>query len=258
MPKHIYNLKRDRIDIEKKFFEISINTQLPPIFDIRVNNRYIPAILDQGQLGSSGPNEISNSIKYCLNKETSNMAIWQPSRLYIYYYTRLIEKEPLDKDTGISIEGAWQAIHQYGVCNESNWPYNISKYKVQPPNYCITAGKTNSVEFLYFNVNQDINSIKQALFSGSNIIFGIEVYESFESQQVTSTGVIPIPDTTKEQLLGRHCVSLWGYDDINKIFIGMNSWGTNWGLQGYFMIPYKYVLDPSLSSDFWVVKYFKD
>jgi C1A family cysteine protease len=33
----------------------------------------------------------------------------------------------------------------------------------------------------------------------------------------------------------------------------MNSWGTGWGLKGFFALPYAYVTNPNLASDLWVV-----
>ena len=43
-----------------------------------------------------------------------------------------------------------------------------------------------------------------------------------------------------------------GYDDSHSQFICRNSWGTGWGLAGYFMMPYAYLTNPRLSSDFWM------
>ncbi|MDA7573761.1 hypothetical protein N8751_00605 [bacterium] len=37
-----------------------------------------------------------------------------------------------------------------------------------------------------------------------------------------------------------------------------NSWGVNWGDQGYFYMPYKYMTNKNLCSDFWVVKKVRD
>lgn len=45
-----------------------------------------------------------------------------------------------------------------------------------------------------------------------------------------------------------------GYDDTNQWFIARNSWGTSWGMQGYFTLPYAYFTSRNLSSDFWTVR----
>jgi C1A family cysteine protease len=33
-----------------------------------------------------------------------------------------------------------------------------------------------------------------------------------------------------------------------------NSWGTGWGQQGHFTMPYAYLTERSLSSDFWTIR----
>jgi C1A family cysteine protease len=57
-----------------------------------------------------------------------------------------------------------------------------------------------------------------------------------------------------EQLLGGHAVLAVGYDDTTQHFIVRNSWGADWGDQGYFTIPYAYLADRNLSDDFWTVR----
>ena len=47
---------------------------------------------------------------------------------------------------------------------------------------------------------------------------------------------------------------LVGYNDATSRFLSQNSWGTGWGMAGYFTIPYDYLTNPNLSSDFWVVR----
>ena len=49
------------------------------------------------------------------------------------------------------------------------------------------------------------------------------------------------------------CVGV-GYDDAKQWFIIRNSWGTGWGMKGYFTLPYAYVTDASLASDFWTMR----
>jgi C1A family cysteine protease len=45
-----------------------------------------------------------------------------------------------------------------------------------------------------------------------------------------------------------------GYDDSQQRFIVRNSWGANWGMKGYFTMPYAYLTEQNLSSDFWTVR----
>jgi C1A family cysteine protease len=45
-----------------------------------------------------------------------------------------------------------------------------------------------------------------------------------------------------------------GYDDKSKRIIVRNSWGTDWGMKGYFTMPYDYVSNRNLSDDFWTVR----
>ena len=78
------------------------------------------------------------------------------------------------------------------------------------------------------------------------------VYESFESPQVAKTGIVPMP-TQDESCLGGHCMAIVGYDNSKKAFKVRNSWGESWGLQGYCWIPYEYLTNVSLASDFWVI-----
>ena len=99
---------------------------------------------------------------------------------------------------------------------------------------------------------------KQALAHGFPVVFGFTVYDSFESNAVAATGMMPYPNTITEQVLGGHCVCLVGYDDTpgsptNGYFICRNSWGTDWGDHGYFYMPYQVIQNTNMSSDFWII-----
>lgn len=251
----IFNLKIDPVD-ERDFLFKAEKLGVPDILPISVDLRSkMPPILDQGQLGSCGPNEISNALRFCLKK--FKLPEFQPSRLYLYYFARLAEGSSLTEDTGISIKGGLQSIQKYGTCSENNWGYDISKYTQQPPNQCIIAGKTHINGFRYIRVQQNLVNIKQALVAEFPILVGIKLYNSFESDNVTKTGSVPMPNKNKEACLGGHCCSIIGYDDNTQRFICSNTWGSDWGINGYFTIPYDYILDSSLTSDFWIITYFK-
>jgi hypothetical protein len=82
---------------------------------------------------------------------------------------------------------------------------------------------------------------------------GMPVYESFESDAVAKTGVVPMPKPG-EQVLGGQCVVAVGYDNAKRQFIVRNSWGIKWGQHGYCTMPYEYLLNPQLASDFWTLR----
>jgi hypothetical protein len=252
----LYNLKCDTEDSRDLMFKAEKlkvdNVILPVSFSLRDK---MPDILDQGSLGSCGPSQISNCIKYCLKKLKFDE--FQPSRLYMYYFTRLSEGYPLDQDTGITIRGGLKAIQKYGACSENNWGYNIPKYPIQPNSDCIQAGSSHITGFRYIRVQQSLVNIKQALFGGFPIIVGIKLYSSFESDQVAKTGTVPMPNIKREACLGGHACSIVGYDDITQRFTLANTWNSTWGDKGYFTLPYDFVLNNSLTSDFWIITYFK-
>ena len=76
------------------------------------------------------------------------------------------------------------------------------------------------------------------------------VYSSLLTATVSSTGVVPMPNTKTETFKGGHCACIVGYNDTTQMFTCANSWGTSWGNKGYFTIPYAYIINPSLAGDF--------
>lgn len=258
-----YNLKQPVSTGNEQKFCIEHHTStstLPSTFDLRTAfpNISLP-ILDQLSLGACCANEISNAMRFCLEKE--KLHVFQPSRLFIYYFGRLFEGSDVHQDTGLSISGACSSISKYGTCSENDWDYDITKFTVQPPREAIMAAHTHTPGYQFLQVPQDLIHIKQALASGFPIVIGLQLYDSFESDMVVKTGIVPMPDTTKETLLGGHSCGLIGWSDNTQTFICMNSWGiSGWGLPdspGYFTIPYQYILDPNLGGDYCQIRYFR-
>jgi C1A family cysteine protease len=95
--------------------------------------------------------------------------------------------------------------------------------------------------------------MKGCLAEGYPFAFGMTVYDSFEGDEVAKTGVVQMP-SPDEQVVGGHAVLVVGYDDSQQIFIVRNSWGSEWGMGGYFTLPYAYIVNPDLASDFWTLR----
>lgn len=119
-----------------------------------------------------------------------------------------------------------------------------------PANCYIDALSHRSLN--YQRVPQSLHQMKAVLASGSPIVFGFSVYESFESTEVASTGIVPMPQMS-ESPIGGHCCLIVGYQENEQRFTIRNSWGI-WGDKGYCYMPYAYLLSSSLSSDFWTIR----
>jgi C1A family cysteine protease len=221
-------------------------TSLPTNIDMRPQ---CPPIYDQETLGSCTANAIAGAVEFDLIKEKKQDFI--PSRLFIYYNERVIEGT-VNSDSGAQNRDGIKSVAKQGVCPEKEWPYDINEFTVKPSPKCYAdALKTRATS--YSRVSRTLNQMKGCLASGYPFVIGFTVYESFESQQVANTGIVPMP-SPGEAVVGGHAVLVVGYDDSQNRFICRNSWGTGWGMKGYFTMPYAYLLEQNLSDDFWTIR----
>jgi C1A family cysteine protease len=174
-----------------------------------------------------------------------------PSRLFVYYNERVMEGT-VDEDSGAMLRDGVKSIAKQGVCPETQWPYVLKKYRTRPGPECYRVGLKNQA-LTYYRVQQTLAQFQGCLAAGYPFVFGFSVYESFESAAVARTGKAPLPKRT-EHLIGGHAVMAVGYDDAQKRFLVRNSWGAGWGLKGYFTLPYDYLLNKDLATDFWTIR----
>jgi len=263
-PGHIriggYGWKPDLPDHRDFLYTTSAATAaaLPTKVDLRPN---CPPVYDQGQLGSCTANAIAGAIEFDQKKQ--GVPEFTPSRLFIYYNERVLEGTSPSVDSGAQIRDGIKSVASLGACKEKSWPYDdhntdpkpcpTCAFAKKPSANCYTEAKLHKIK-VYQRLNSAVlNTLKGCLAGGYPFVFGFTVYESFESQQVAKTGIVPMPGP-KEKVVGGHAVLAVGYDDATQQFIVRNSWSTTWGLQGYFMMPYGYLTSTNLADDFWTIQ----
>lgn len=219
---------------------------LPTAVDLRPE---CPPVYDQGQLGSCTGNGIAGAIEFDQKKQGTTEFV--PSRLFIYYNERVIEGT-VNQDAGAQIRDGIKVVVKLGAPPETDWPYDIGEFTKKPPVKAYTDAKKDVVSS-YARVAQDLTQMRGCLASGFPFVFGFTVYDSFESQDVARTGIVPMP-SAGESVLGGHCVVAVGYDDTERHFVIRNSWGTGWGQQGYCFMPYEYLMSRHLANDFWTIR----
>lgn len=240
-----FGWKHDPEDHRDLKFKVSAPRDLPSLIDLR---KQCPPVYDQGQTGSCTANALNAAYQFEEMKQGKEN--FMPSRLFVYYNERAIEGT-INEDAGAAIRDGIKTLVKDGVCPETMWKYNENKFATKPTQDCYDAALNNQV-LKYLSINPSIQEIKHCLVEGFPVVFGFNVYESFMSQEVAETGVAQMP-SAGEQQNGGHAIMCVGYDDSKEALIIRNSWGTNWGLNGYFYMPYGYITN-GLSADFWTIR----
>lgn len=233
----------------------------PPRVDLR--DGLLPAAYDQGRIGSCTANAIAAAFQYDLRKQ--NLTDFLPSRLFIYYNERDLEGTTTF-DSGAQLRDGIKSLTKLGVCPEDEWPYDATPAESEggpfprgardgerPTDTCYHDALNNRATSYSRLNHRDLDQLRGCLASGYPFVFGFTAYDSLETPEVKKTGDIPMPGP-QDQVIGGHAMLGVGYDDSREAFLIRNSWGPEWGKKGYGTIPYAYLQEPLLSSDFWTIR----
>jgi len=236
--------------------KIAPSTVTYPV-NFTLGTKYALSILDQGNLGSCVCNSLAGVLQSVIGVV--------PSRLYFYFNALAGTGNDPTQDNGLDILQAMPILSKYGVPNENLWPYDVTKFGTMPALSVYQNAKTVSA-IVWAPIKQTDSDIKSALYSGKFVMLGISVYDSFMTDAVAKSGIIPMPNINKEMNQGGHCIHLVGWTTYKNVsyYIIRNSWGTSWGNNGnpinpvvnngsnggFAFIPTAYVLDQNLAFEF--------
>lgn len=133
---------------------------------------------------------------------------------------------------GRTIENAMSVIVNYGACPLTYCEYDGNSISAPTSRQYAAAKlyKTSS-----FNVLASLTAIKNRIANGDGVVVGINVYSELYSLNESN----PVFDTISGNIIDSHAICLIGYDDSIGAFKFINSWGTEWGIDGYGWISYE-------------------
>jgi C1A family cysteine protease len=263
-----YPLVRQKEDTRDLVCSIEKSVKIPDKVDLRSS---CPEVFDQLDTNSCTAN--AGAAAYMMRKGIKDVM----SREILYWFERELEGTT-SQDGGATMRNIGKALNKYGITSETLWPFSKANITKAPPDTAVKDAVARAG--VAYKALSNSTTIKQYIATEKQpAMIGVEVYSSFESGTVSNTGMVPIPDKTKEKCLGGHAILLVGYDDNfakthktggflsslldgiadaltgtedDGYFIFRNSWGKDWGDGGYGYLPYAFV--DKFAYDFWVLE----
>jgi C1A family cysteine protease len=208
--------------------------------------RYCSPVEDQKKSNSCGPNSTVGALE--LLENVQGMPFQDLSRLFVYYNARLAANDQ-GGDVGTYIRLNMASLSSLGVCSEKLWPFDLSKITTRPSWKSYREGYVHRISG-YYRIEEESGDdrnrqMEWALVAKHPIVFGVDVWQNFVEGDFTHA-----PDPAGKKV-GGHAMLCVGYNRSSRTFIIRNSWGTDFGDQGYFYCSYDW-LDKCNCRDLWV------
>lgn len=220
---------------------------LPRAVDLRGD---CTPVEDQGQIGSCTANAAVGALEFQRRKDGKPAG--DLSRLFVYYNSRRMAGQEQD-DGGATIAQCMAALLAFGTPPERSWPYDPALVKTTP-DAKVFQEALDATPREYAKV-EGLEHVKGALARQYPVVFGTSLPQRcFE--EAARTGVMPTPtaaELAEAEKTGGHAMLLVGYDDAPRTFIVRNSWGTQWGHQGYCQMSYDTFEQSRAATTSWIL-----
>lgn len=242
-----FDARPDRIDLRDRPYRpplVSLPAQFPSWDWINQNlRRYSETlILDQGAEGACTGFGLAAVINYLLWRQAGDpkkrAKLPRVSTRMLYRMARVYDEWPGEDYEGSSCRGAIKGWHRHGVCTDELWPYRTANGKVRylKPKSGWQDDAALRPLGAYYRINKDsIVDIQAAVHEVGAIYVSAMVHDGWDNL-VEGPAISYIAQPKDPDDLGGHAFAIVGYSENG--FIVQNSWGPDWGLNGFALLPY--------------------
>jgi C1A family cysteine protease len=237
-------IKRVSADVGTAFTAVDLRT-----------TPYIPPVANQGRLNSCSAFATTYLVDF-VRAKLGKSPDFTPSQLFTYYATRKIENR-INIDRGATMRNAIKSVVDYGVVDESVWPYDATKWRTDP-GQAVFSQALNNQALEYFRITDgNVTQMKQCLADGYPFVFGMSLFRQFQSKKALKDGIVVVP-TAAGGSIGGHAMTAVGWKRMNNqdYLICENSWGNTIGDQGFWYVPIAYLtkFKNKLAWDYWTIR----
>ncbi len=254
-----WNADNENIDSIPQQITFSFgNTNLPSAYDLTDK---FPPVGDQNPYGTCIAWAVGYAGKTALNAISND---WSPADLanpanQTSALDLFLAIPQADKGTdcnGSYFEPAMKVLSERGVASKQIAPYINLGNCSQAPDASWTQSASNNKISNFRKLDHDVMTIKTSIADNIPVVFGARLGDNFmtwRSEDVLTghTGFNNVG------IHAFHAMAIVGYDD-NKgpsgAFKVINSWGTNWGADGYIWVDYNFMVSPDWGFAFFVMQ----
>lgn len=138
------------------------------------------------------------------------------------------------KNENIALVDALELIKKNGVCPLSDMPYNDKDYSTQPTDEQKKIALKYKIDGYLSLEKKNIDIIKEYIKKRKVVLIGIPIFKDFKEMNEDN----PVWDEYDQNVLGYHTLCVVGFSDKEQKVKVLNSWGENWGIEGYGWITY--------------------
>ena len=247
----------DRIDLRDWYYQPAL-ISLP---DAYLSCTLIPRsrILDQGREGACTGFALAAVVNFLRTRQGQTARV---SPRMLYELARRYDEWPGEAYEGSSARGAIKAWVKHGVCHETSWRH--TQHGIQHMTDAVIAEAMQAPGGAYYRIRpSDVRDMHTAL-NETGILYVTLMVHSGWAGPGTEKGARAVNVNVEGRKTpyrfpvirrsgsadGGHAIAIVGYTPQG--FVIQNSWGPDWGLDGFAFLPYEDFL--MHATDVWVAQ----